>query len=213
MFTPAELSRFVVALGAGIAFWLLCSFLVWRLKIRRLRDLEAEPPRQAMLALYYGENPHRRSKNRPIGGLPVIAMCATVILHPASGPTAYWVWGGIAVLSLPAIWNDLHDYARSLTVRPVIAAHREGLYLSNWRRTTFLPWTEVDLVYTDPPDCDGYVAEEEKVFLHVESKRGRKWRFGNRDFAPDSPSEFARLVALAAIHAAPPDSMLIRGGF
>jgi hypothetical protein len=208
---PSDAERIGIAFAAGLAFWLLCSFLAGRLRARRRREREAEPPREALLALHYGENAHRSSRNRPVGGLPFIAMSLAVVLQRGTEPWQYWLWGGFALLNLPGAWNDLHDYARSITLRPVIAAHDEGLYLSNWRRTSFLPWAEIDLVYTDPPESGGYVAAEQKIVLHVESKRGRKWRFSSRDFAADAPAEFAGLVALAAIRTAPADSMLIRG--
>lgn len=120
----------------------------------------------------------------------------------------YYLVGGLAALTLPGAWNDLHDIARDLTVRPVIAAYEEGLSLSNWRRILFLPWSEVADVYTDPPEAGGYVPTEQNVILYVEAKDGRSWRFSRFDFAEDAATQFAELVTIVALRTAPASSML-----
>lgn len=204
--------RILLGFAVGLGVWLFCELLVWRWRARRLRDLAAAPPRQSELELAYGESAHRRSRSRPVGGIFILAAAVAIAGHPGTESWGYYVWGGLALLFLPAARNDLHDFARKLTVRPVISARREGLHLSSWRRTVFLPWQEVGLVYTEPPDSGGYIAPEQKVVLHIESKAGRRWRYSSHDFAEGSPTDFARLVELAAARTAPPGSMLARGG-
>lgn len=202
--------RLLIGIAVGLGVWLFSELLVWRWRARRLRDHADAPPRQAELELPYGENPHRRSRN--VGGIFILAAAAAIVAQPETEWWGYYIWGGAALLFVPAAWNDLRDFARKLTVKPVISAQREGLYLSSWRRTIFLPWQEVGLVYTEPPDSDGYIAPEQKVVLHIESKTGRRWRYSSRDFAEGSPTDFARLAELAVARTAPPGSMLARGG-
>lgn len=203
--------RFLIGFAVGLGVWLFSELLVWRWRARRLRELADAPPRQSELELPYGDNAHRR-RSRNVGGIFFLAAAAAIALQPETESWGYYIWGGLALISLPAVRNDLHDFARKLTVKPVISAQREGLYLSSWRRTTFRPWREVGLVYTEPPDSDGYIAPEQKVVLHIESKAGRRWRYSSRDFAEGSPTDFARLVELAGARTAPPGSMLARGG-
>jgi hypothetical protein len=197
--------------AAGLGCFIVARLLASWVRARRLRDLEAEPPRAALIALPYGENPHRRSGSRPVGGTAMIVACALLVLRPGADSVDYYLWGGFALLSLPGAWNDVRDLARRVTVRPVVAAHEEGLYLSGWRGTVFLPWREVALAYTDPPSSGGYVADEQKVTLRIESRSGRSWRYSSRDFAAGAPAAFDRLAALVTLYTAPPGSMLRRG--
>ena len=205
------LSRVWPGAVVGLAVWPLCQIVAGRWRARRLRDLAQEPPpREAELEVEYGENAYRRSRKG--GGISIIAMAMTIMAHPETEWGECYIWGGLALVSIPSFRFDLHNLARKLTVKPVIGVHRDGLSLSNWRRTLFLPWQEVALVYTDPPDSDGYIAPEEEVVLTIESKTGRRWRYTSRDFAEGTPADFAELVGLAVARTAPPGSMLRRDG-
>lgn len=209
MFEGAGHILFAFLAGAGVE--LAVHMLVRWVRARRRRDLEAEPPRAALIALYYGDNPQRASSRRSTPGIPILAGCALLMLRPGLESWEYYLWSCFALLGLPGTWVELQEYRRDLTVRPAVAAHEEGLYLTGWRSTAFLPWAEVALVYTDPPDTDGYVADEMRVTLHIESRSGRSWRYSSRDFAPATPAEFARLAELAALRTAPAGSMLTDG--
>lgn len=197
---------------AGIGVALAVDRLVRRVCAQRLRNLKAEAPRGALMALHFGENPTRGSSSASTPGIPILAMCALLVLRPGLESWEYYLWGGFALLlGLPGAWLELGDYARELTVGPAIVAREEGLYLNGWRGTAFLPWAEVELVYTDPPDTEGYVADETRVMLHVESRGGRSWRYSSRDFPLRTAAEFAKLVGLVALRTAPPGSMLTHG--
>jgi hypothetical protein len=202
---------FIFSFVAGIGFWLAVHMLVGRERARRRRDRGAEPPRTALTALHYGYNPRQGSTDEPPPGIPFLAICALLLLRPGSESWEYYLWGGFALLCMPGTWLELREFARELTVGPAIAAHEEGLYLAEWRGTQFVPWTDVAFVYTDPPDTDGYIADEMQVKLHVESRSGRSWRYSSRDFPPGIPAEFARLIELATLRTAPPGSMLTHG--
>lgn len=202
---------FLFAFLAGMGFWLAVLMLVGRESARRRRDLEAEPPRSALIALHYGDNPQRAPSSEAPPGIAMLAMCALLVLRPGLETWEYYLWGGFALLCLPGTWLELREYAREVTVGPAIAAREEGLYLAGWRGTEFVPWTEVTFAYTDPPDTDGYVADEMQVKLYVESRSGRSWRYSSRDFALGAPAEFARLVELVNLRTAPPGSMLTHG--
>jgi hypothetical protein len=205
---PSFQVRLGIAAAGGLALLVLLKLIVWRIRVRRERDLAAEAPRQPLLAFFYGENAHRRSRNRAGGGLPVVLGAPVFFAEGVAERFEIYLVGGLAALTLPAAWNDLHDIGRGLTVGPVVAAYEEGLSLSGWRRTTFLRWAEVAAVYTDPPQADGYVAEEANVILYVEAKDGRSWRFSRFDFEEGAATQFAEMVAIAALRAAPPGSML-----
>lgn len=202
---------FVFVFLAGMGFWLAVLMLVQRESARRRRDLEAEAPRSALIALRYGHNPQQGSGSEAPPGIPMLAMCALLVLRPGLETWEYLLWGGFALLCLPGSWLELREYARELTVGPAIAAHEEGLYLAGWRGTGFVPWADVAFVYTDPPETDGYVADELQVKLYVESRSGRSWRYSSRDFPLGTPAEFARLIDLVTLRTAPPGSMLIHG--
>jgi hypothetical protein len=198
------------AFAAGMAVAFAADGLVAWLRAGRRRDVEAEPPRPALLALPYGDNPNRASIRRGQPGIETVVACALLALRPGIATWQIYFFIGFGLLGVPGTWIELRDYARRLTVRPAIAAHEEGLYLSGWRGTAFLPWAEVALAYTDPPDTGGYVADERKVTLRIESRSGRSWRFSSRDFALGTPAEFERLVELVTLRTAPPGSMLMR---
>lgn len=199
-----------IAFAGGLAFWVACQAVVWMLRARRRRSLEASAPRVPLFAFSYGSNHRRNSRNRAVGGVPGLFAAATLFALGARAGFELGVAAAVALLSLPGLYNDLHDFARQLTVLPVVAAHEEGLYLSSWRGTTFLPWSALDAVYTDPPDTAGYVATEENAWLHVDARDGRAWRFSRWDFDEGAPAAFAALTAFATVQLAPPDSMLKR---
>ncbi|HEX8125643.1 MAG TPA: hypothetical protein VF548_08685 [Allosphingosinicella sp.] len=202
----------LLAFAAGVAASLAFHMLVRLVRNRRRRALEVDAPRTPLIALRHGHNPQRGSIEESTPGIPILVMCALLVMRPGIETWEYYLWGGFAlVLGLPGAWLELSEYRRQLTVGPAVAVHEEGLYLTGWRRTTFLPWPEVALVYTDPPDTGGYVADEMKAMLHVESRDGRSWRFSSRDFPPGTPAEFARLESLAALRTAAPGSMLTHG--
>jgi len=197
------------------------SLLVGRIAAARRADYEASVHPQPTVRLVYEQNSYRRSRSYPDGGLMFMIACLLILIQGGSrlimpdGPDEQVALGMVLVMaavSLIPLRNDLHDFARKLTIPPVVAADDEGLRLSNWRGTVVLPWREVAAVYTDPSEVGGYVAPEQKVRLHVESQDGRSWRYSRLDFADSSPAVFAELVAFAALRMAPPDSMLLRGG-
>jgi hypothetical protein len=208
-----EVLPFLLALAVGGMTSLAADALVAWLSARRRRDVGSEPPRPALLALSYGENPTRASMEHTTPGIETLVAFALLALRPGIETWQIYVCVGFALLGVPGSWIEIHDFARRLTVRPVIAAREEGLYLTGWRGTVFLPWSEIALAYTDPPDTGGYVADERKVTLHVESKSGRRWRFSSRDFALGTPAEFDRLVDMVTLRTAPPGSMLTRDRF
>lgn len=202
---------FLFAILAGLGFWLAVHLLVGREKALRRHYRGAEPQRSALIALHYGDNPRRSSTDEPPPGIPFLAMCAVLMMRPGSESWEYYLWGGFALLCLPGTWFELREFARELTVGPAVAAHEEGLWLAGWRGTEFVPWTDVAFVYTDPPGADGYVADETRVKLHVETKSGRSWRYSSRDFPPGIPADFARLIELVTLRTAPSGSMLTNG--
>lgn len=206
-----EVGPFLLAFAVGGMTSLAAHALVARVSARRRRDLEAEPPRKALLELSYGENPTRASMESTTPGIETLVASGLLALRPGIETWQIYVCLGFALLGAPGTWIELRDFARRLTVRPVIAAYEEGLYLTGWRGTVFLPWPEIALAYTDPPDTGGYVAAEWKATLHIESKSGRSWRFSSRDFALGTPAEFDRLLAMVTLRTAPPGSMLTRG--
>jgi hypothetical protein len=202
--------QILFAFAAGVVAAFAADGLARWLTARRRRDLEAEPPRAALLALSYGMNPNRASIRRGQPGLETVIAGALLALRPGIESWRVWLFVGLALIGAPGAWLELRDYARRLTVRPAIVAHEEGLYLSGWRGTAFLPWPDVALAYTDPPDTGGYVADEQKAILRIESRSGRSWRFSSRDFPLGTPAEFDRLVELVTLRTAPPGSMLTR---
>lgn len=205
----------------GLVLGAAVYFAVGRIAAGRRADYAASVHPQPELWLFYEENSYRRSRNYTTGGLITIIACALILVqgglrlivpHSFEDKFELGMVLFLAAASLFPLRNDLHDFARKLTAAPVVAADEAGLRLSNWRGTVFLRWAEVDNVYTDPPDTHGYVAPEQSVYLHVEAKDGRSWRYSRLDFADTSPALFAELVAMAALRTAPPDSMLLRDG-
>ena len=94
-------SHILFAFIAGAGLWLAAQAVVWRVRARRRRDFEAEPPRTPLIALHYGDNPQRSPDNRPVGGLPILVACALLVLRPGAGSWEYYLWGGFALLGLP----------------------------------------------------------------------------------------------------------------
>lgn len=206
-----EARDFVIAfIAGGIALLASHALAAW-IRRRRLRDLEAEPQRTPLVALSYDTKPGRDSDQGAQPGAETVVACLLLALRPGIEPWQIALCIGFALLGVQGAWYDLHDLARKVTVRPVIAAQEEGLYLTGWSGTVFLPWREIALAWTEPPDTGGYVAAEQKVTFHVESRSGRCWCFSSRDFAVGAPAEFDRLVELVILRTAPPDSMLTRG--
>jgi hypothetical protein len=202
--------RIFLAFLAGFTVALAAQALVFWVRARRRRDLESEPPRPALFAISYRAKPRRTAGSRPTPGIETFVAALALLLMPGNQTWQTYLWGAFALLVLPGTWNDLREFARRLTVRAVIAAYDEGLYLTGWRETVFLPWREVAAAYTDPPGSGGYVPDEQNVTLHLQSRSGRSWRYSSREFEDGAPAEFDHLVQLVTVQTAPPDSMLTR---
>lgn len=203
--------RIFLAFIAGSAIVLAAHGLVFWVRARRRRDFESEPPRPALFAISYRAKPKRTAGNRATPGIETFAAALVLLLTPGNPTWQMYLYAPFALLVLPGAWNDLREFGHKLTVRPVIAARDEGLYLTGWRGSVFLSWSEVALAYTDPRGSGGYVPDEQKVTLHLESRSGRSWRYSSREFEDGAPAEFDRLVDLVAVRTAPPGSMLTSG--
>lgn len=189
---PADPTNLLMAAGAGLVA-LASSFLAAVRDRNRAQRLEAGV--QSDAAIHYMVNGASDGQKY----LPPLVFVVFWLFEIWDSHRGAFDLQKLAIVGVPLLLAFLFLERRQLRIRPAVAVYQRGLLLDSWRGETMVPWEDVAYIETDPAESTGYQPNTQCRLL-VGRKDGRKWRYSERDFGDDVPSQFETIVALARRH-------------